>query len=101
MLGEHLELHMFAGSIKKGNKLVGYVINELVDTNKIEKRHEVIVKEMKRRGWKHKSPLKLTMYGRCGKINVKNNIKELKYRCKECRKLLKWKLNIIGKKYLK
>ena len=58
LLGEHVELHMLVGSIKKGISLNGYVRNGLIEPKSIIKRHEQLAKEMKRRGMNHRSPLK-------------------------------------------
>lgn len=91
LLGEHLEMHMFAGSIMKGISISGYAKTGLVEVNNIQKRHEALSREMERRGFVHKSPLPegfMKKYsGSNGKVSIKNNIIELKRRCRECRKL--------------
>lgn len=89
LLGEHLEMHMFASNIKSGKSLKGYIKNKLVEVHNIKKRHDELVKEMKSRGYKHKSPMKDFKKHKAGKINVCNNVVVLKKRCKKCRKLLK------------
>lgn len=66
LLGEHVELHMFVGTIKKGISIQGYIDNGLVNPRMIKKRHKELVKEMERRGYNHNSPLKI----KCSKLPV-------------------------------
>ena len=87
LLGEHLEMHMFAGCIKKKIHLDGYIKKGLVETQNIKPRHDELVKEMKLRGYKHKSKLNFKTKLKLGKVNKIANQKELIKRCKECRKL--------------
>ena len=47
LLGEHVELHMFVGSINKKISLDGYAKNSLVEVHNIKSRHSQLVKEMK------------------------------------------------------
>ena len=90
LLGEHVELHMLVGSIKKGQSLQGFIDNKLIDTSKIQKRHDALVKEMERRGYNHKSPLKYTDKVKLGVgiVDPKVSLKELHRRCKDCRELV-------------
>ena len=89
LLGEHLEMHMFAGCIKKGLSLKGYYENKLVCTNLIKKRHDELADEMISRNTRHNSPmedigfLKDIKYG---EIDIEANKIELSKRCLECRK---------------
>jgi len=57
LLGEHVELHMFVGSIKKKIGLDGYVKNKLLELKSIHSRHKELSIEMINRGMKHSSPL--------------------------------------------
>jgi hypothetical protein len=57
LLGEHVELHMFMGSLNKGISMDGYVRNNLLELPQIAKRHEMLVAEMRRRGYRHQSPI--------------------------------------------
>ncbi|MHB1346507.1 MAG: pyrimidine dimer DNA glycosylase/endonuclease V [Candidatus Humimicrobiaceae bacterium] len=88
LLGEHLEMHMFSGCIKKGISLKGYFDKKLVCTNLIKKRHDDLAIEMIFRGMKHKSPIaeigsfKDFEYG---EIDIEANIKELSRRCPKCK----------------
>jgi hypothetical protein len=93
LLGEHLELHMFAGSLKKGISVEGYADNNLLEAKSIVKRHKEIAKEMERRGWHHNSPLesvnlrKVSAKVLNSRINRKAALRDLKKRCVRCRKL--------------
>ena len=86
LLGEHLEAHMFRGTIVAGKRTNGYLKNKLVVLGKIKERHDILVKEMLRRGMNHKSPLEKFNEGVGGIIDIKENEKELIKRCKDCRK---------------
>jgi len=90
LLGEHVEMHMFAGSVRKGISTKGYEQKGLVVLSRIRLRHDALAKEMKRRGMNHRSPMDLIVDGRKGGwLDEKKNLKELKRRCGECRKLIK------------
>jgi hypothetical protein len=89
LLGEHVELHMLVGCIRKGISIKGYIEGKLADPQLIIKRHNELVAEMKRRSYKHKSKLPGFKCGLKGKISISANMKELSRRCKECRRLLR------------
>jgi hypothetical protein len=80
--GEHFEMHMFAGSIRAGISIKGYVDKGLVEVHNIEKRHEELEKYC---GWN--SSLPDFNYKVDGSVNVIENEKELARRCLECRKI--------------
>jgi len=90
LLGEHVEMHMFVGTIKKGISINGYVKNKLVETDKIVRRHDELVEEMGKRGFNHKSPID---DWKCdftvGEVDVEANLKELSKRCPECKKRIR------------
>ncbi len=85
LLGEHVECHMFVGTLNKGNNIQGYLEKGLLEIHNIEKRHEQLAKEMKRRGYNHNSSLPKYKKIKRGKINSRENKKELFKRCKRCR----------------
>jgi len=87
LLGEHLEMHMFVGAIKKGINIVGYVDGGLVETHMINLRHDELVVEMQKRGINHKSPLERLNLPARGRLSRKDNLIELARRCPECAKL--------------
>jgi len=88
LLGEHAEMHMFTGCIRKGISINGYIKGGLVEVQKIKPRHDLLAREMQRRGMHHRSPLFFCTKMRAGKLNLSANKKDLAKRCKACRKLL-------------
>lgn len=50
LLGNHVEIHMFAGCIDKNKSFDGYIEKGLVEVHNLEIRHNELAKEMKRRG---------------------------------------------------
>lgn len=86
LLGEHVEMHMFVGTIQKGKSLAGYIDGGLVETDKINRRHDELVVEMLKRGMNHQSPLPKIKLPRQGTINVSGNLVELSKRCPDCRR---------------
>jgi hypothetical protein len=82
---------MFVGNIKKKKKLDGYIDKGLVEIHNLKSRHGKLALEMKKRGMKHKSPLPKFKLKKTGKINIEKNEKELKKRCKKCRRLIEKK----------
>jgi hypothetical protein len=89
LLGEHVEMHMFLGCIKKGISLKGYYNNKLVCTNLIKKRHDDLAIEMISRGMKHHSPIieEIDFFRdfKYGEIDLEASINELMIRCSKCR----------------
>lgn len=90
LLGEHVELHMFVGTLRHGMDLKNsrYVSDGLVEIHNIKNRHDELVAEMQHRGYKHKTPIEHGDYNECtaGSIIVKDNIEELRRRCPDCRR---------------
>jgi hypothetical protein len=92
LLGEHVEMHMFVGCIKKRMSLDGYTKNRLVRIDKIIECHDEIVEEFGRRGFSHKSPIGAFDYDylTClGGIDISKNLRELEKRCQNCRKRIR------------
>jgi hypothetical protein len=89
LLGEHKELHQAVGSILKNKSLKGHLEKGQIEIHNIKSRHARLAKEMLRRNYKHKSPLAKFKQIKLGKVNKKENYKELSRRCKNCRKLIK------------
>jgi len=86
LLGEHVEMHMFVGTINKGISISGYLRNGLVDPSKIKARHEALAAEMASRGMNHNSPLPETRRLRFWPLDIEANLEDLLERCPECRK---------------
>ena len=94
LLGEHVEMHMFVGSIRKGISMAGYTSAGLVDVTQIKKRHASLVREMKQRGMDHKSPMLEPMRELLsrfieprGHVDPVASYTELLRRCPQCRAL--------------
>jgi hypothetical protein len=86
LLGEHLELHMLANCLRNRKNIRGYIEKGLVDPSILMKRHKELVKEMKRRGYSHSSPISgLPELLVKGNINTNANLAELSSRCHKCR----------------
>lgn len=90
LLGEHFELHKFVNKLGWGRKLNGFIERGLMETHNIEKRHNEIVKEMLRRGFKHNSPLKNKFNFKAGYVDAELNKQVLIDRCKECRRMMQY-----------
>lgn len=57
LLGEHVEIHMLLGCLRRGKNIDGFLKAKLVDPRSMFSRHEELVAEMQHRGYKHNSPL--------------------------------------------
>ncbi len=89
LLGEHVEIHMLAGSITRKKSIDGF-LHGLVNPKLMKARHDALAQEMTRRGMRHKSPLKEIDYcGSCSEISAQDNLKELTRRCPRCAELIK------------
>ncbi len=93
LCGEHLEMHMFLGTLKKRKKVDGYIQNNLFEPRMLYQRHKELAEEMIKRGYKHKSPLcesdcacilDLTEEKQYWKIDKEAALKDLLSRCPEC-----------------
>lgn len=85
LLGEHVEMHMFAGALRAGRSVKGHVDKGQVEVHNIEKRHEELAQEMQRRGFHHASPLHYGPAEVLGQVSVTENLQELQRRCSNCR----------------
>ena len=86
LLGEHVEMHMFVGTLNQRKNIQGYLNNQLIEVHNINKRHNELIKEMKRRGMKHVSELPKFKSFEAGYVDSELNLKELRRRCKDCLK---------------
>ena len=86
LLGEHVEMHMFDGTLRAGNSIDGYVSKGLVEVDNIRVRHDQLAAEMLRRGYRHKSPL-TSYHSGPGEVDAAANLIELARRCSDCRRL--------------
>lgn len=87
LLGEHVEHHMMLGVLARGNSIDKY-LDGLFDPSILVKRHEMLAKEMLRRGMKHNSPLCPDQLAKVelpiGHVNVLESYHELSQRCRTC-----------------
>ena len=97
--GEHHEIHVFVGRIKKQMKMEGYIKNGHCQPSMLLLRHHELADEMTRRKWQHKSPLthadakaiylfhsSLSRGEQYMSIDVTESYRELAARCGDCRK---------------
>lgn len=84
LLGEHVELHMFVGSLLKGKNLKGYFDRGLLEVHSIVERHQELAAEMTRRGMKHSSPLPEFNVVEMGAVDANASEQELRRRCAKC-----------------
>jgi len=95
LLGEHVEHHMFLGTLKKNISVGGYLRDGLLDILSLKTRHDALVAEMISRGYRHHSATETTneqliAYAEQWKhipscINVETNLAELCRRCPDCK----------------
>ena len=95
LLGEHVELHMLLGSLRRGKNIEGFLSGGMVDPQLIFARHEELVAEMHRRGFNHTSPIDgcecaslAARYTGRSAINIADNAAELQRRCPDCAHLM-------------
>ncbi len=94
LMGEHVEMHMFLGSMLKGISMKGYCDNNLMEPAQLKARHDALVEEMLARGYNHKSPMRQGDFGvglfkmpeplRSVKIDPVPAAADLFGRCPEC-----------------
>jgi hypothetical protein len=87
LLGEHAEIHMFVGAIDRGYSVRGYLEKGLLEVHSLYDRHEEVVREMKRRNYRHSSELdeKWRQAERLGAIDRQKSFMQLIARCSRCR----------------
>lgn len=92
LFGEHVETHMFIGTMNARKSIDGYVKNELIVVDELKERHDQLASEIVKRGYKHSSPLVvdehiMKIYKGLGMVNIAKNYLELANRCEDCKKL--------------
>ncbi len=88
LLGEHLEMHMFAGCLLRGKNISGYIRNSLVEVHSIKARHARLAEEMVKRGYQHASPLPEFKDYQAGSVDIEKSLQELRERCPDCARLM-------------
>jgi len=89
LLGEHNEMHMVVGTIRKhpyGEAVVkGHAKKGQLDTSLIKVRHDELAEEMVSRDMNHDTPLEYTDKLGFGNVDVEESRKILRDRCNRCR----------------
>ena len=87
LLGEHVEIHMFIGALNGKKSVKGYLQKGLLEVHNLHSRHNELVEEMKRRGYRHHSEVeeKWKTANRLGFIDRKQSLEELINRCSKCK----------------
>lgn len=87
LLGEHVEIHMVAGSLMKyaqWESLLGLARVGFIEVHNLDSRHAELVAEMLSRGYKHSSPLD-SSGPRLGSVDRSKSLVDLYTRCPDCR----------------
>jgi hypothetical protein len=94
LVGEHRELHMVVGMLRRGKNVSGYLEAGLLDIRKLVSRHAELVEEFGHRGFQHFSPIAEADFkwptgpeSLQGHVNIRESWKELCARCEDCEKL--------------
>jgi hypothetical protein len=86
LLGEHLECHMFLGSLLRGVDISGYIKKGFCYPSLLKDRHDALALEMLRRGYKHNTLFEPSDCAHLPfpKPNVKELLRALHARCLLC-----------------
>lgn len=91
LLGEHKEMHMLAGCLVRGKSIAGYIRDGFLQVHTFLARHDELVAEMIRRGYRHIKPMPENItIKHLGEIDLEFNLRDLASRCEKCRE------NILG-----
>lgn len=97
LLGEHVECHMFLGTISKGKSIQGYLDRGLVEVHNLAIRHDQLAQEMINRGYNHQSPFPADYQGqKLGIVDRDKSLTDLIRRCSDCKK--RYQCQLRGKK---
>ncbi len=79
---------MFVGAISHGKSVKGYLEKGLLEVHSLYARHEELVEEIKRRGYRHCSDVdeKWITAKKLGSIDRKKSLEELLKRCSRCKR---------------
>lgn len=94
LLGEHFEIHKHRNSFVKKTSISGRIVPIVqIEPASMKKRHDVLAKAMKQRGFNHNSPYTmpslrhLTNQERNAKVDINHNIVDLHNRCPKCKEI--------------
>jgi hypothetical protein len=87
LLGEHVEIHMVVGAISHGRSVKGHLEKGQLEIHSLCARHDELVEEMKRRGYRHCSDLdeKWRTAEKSGNVDKEKSLEELLKRCPRCK----------------
>lgn len=87
LLGEHSEIHMLAGAVRKGKRLNGYLAAGQLAPQHANSRHRELAFELHRRGFAHRSPLAVQVRPVVpwGVVDANASSRDLANRCAACR----------------
>ena len=97
LLGEHFEIHKAVGNLKHTGKWTNSLTKKgFLEPQNFLKRHDKLVKEMKKRNMNHNSLLDITKVKlNKGKVDILKSKEDLISRCIQC------KQNILSQKAIK
>lgn len=93
LLGEHVEIHMLVGAMKKGKSIKGYIDKGLISPRDIVMRHSLIASEMITRGMSHRTDIDSEVARKLNNkynspatspVNIEKSYKDLFQRCSDC-----------------
>lgn len=89
LLGEHGEIHKHRHNFVKQHKMDGRIGQ--IEPKSMEKRHDILAKEMLKRGYNHQSPFSQPDISYLPKMTVNKSdaLSDLLSRCSECKKRYK------------
>ena len=87
LLGEHVEIHMLAGTLRRGRSITGFLAKGLLEPGSARRRHDELATEMTRRGYRHRSLLPSVVWRGSECVDRTTSAQELRRRCTECREL--------------
>jgi hypothetical protein len=95
LLGEHVETHMFLGTLKRRKNVAGFLSRGLLEPASLYLRHAELAGEMRSRGYTHASQMKegevraaLKSLGGAelgARVDRERSASELSRRCEACR----------------
>lgn len=87
LLGEHFEIHKAVGNLRHSGKWTNSLTAKgFLEPQNFLSRHKSLVKEMRRRGFIHNSPLDISGVELCvGNIDICKSVNDLRERCMDCR----------------
>lgn len=98
LIAEHNEcFHMGIGILKRKNKIDGFIAHNCLEISSMKSRHDELVEEMIKRGYKHNTPsfdipediLDFYKDYLDIKVNVEQSERLLRVRCPNCNNLFK------------